>query len=39
MERVNDGVYLSVSGYVNAYLIDEDDGVIRQLDLELVLDF
>ncbi len=27
MERVSDGVYLSVSGYVNAYLIDGDDGV------------
>ncbi|HEY5890351.1 MAG TPA: MBL fold metallo-hydrolase [Acidimicrobiia bacterium] len=27
MERVNDGVYLSISGYVNAYIIDGDEGV------------
>lgn len=27
MERVNDGVYQSVSGYVNAYIIDGDEGV------------
>lgn len=27
MEKVTDGVYLSVSGYVNAYLIDGDEGV------------
>ncbi len=27
MEKVNDGVYQSVSGYVNAYIIDGDDGV------------
>lgn len=27
MEKVNDGVYQSVSGYANAYIIDGDDGV------------
>lgn len=27
MEKVNDGIYKSVSGYVNAYIIDGDEGV------------
>lgn len=27
MEKVSDGVYRSVSGYVNAYIIDGDEGV------------